>query len=189
MIKFDIIESPEKFFKNQIIIRMRNNVKDYLNNEIFSGEPREIIFVAVEEKEKKFRGAVCLFKRALNTIQEDVRELVMTLPLQGHVWECSNIYLEDFSKNLESEQMNRRKFPHSFYRGLYQGLAEFGKQKNVGFVIMKLFPEVYTDTKQRGLWPYVVELKPENSPDGLFHGILPLTGSQYRAYQKIVVSH
>lgn len=72
----------------------------------------------------------------------------------------------------------------SFYRELYEGFVEFGRIKGIGFLIMKLSPKVYNSTKIYGLWPYVVELKPDNSLDGLFHGILPLTGSQYIAYRK-----
>lgn len=50
---------------------------------------------------------------------------------------------------------------------------------------MRLTQETYEATKELGLWPYVVELKPEATLDGLFHGILPLRGREYKAYQKI----
>lgn len=35
-----------------------------------------------------------------------------------------------------------------------------------------------------GLWPYVMEIKPQESSDRFFHGILSLTGIQYEAYLK-----
>ncbi|MDZ4322495.1 MAG: hypothetical protein U1A05_00170, partial [Alphaproteobacteria bacterium] len=101
--------------------------------------------------------------------------------LQGFVWECS---FSCFSKNRDQEAKISVISPQEFYRNLYNKLVEFGKKKEVGFVIMKLLPETYLSSKEWGAWPYVVELKPENSPDKLFHGILPLTGSQSEAYQK-----
>ena len=54
--------------------------------------------------------------------------------------------------------------------------------KGVGFVIMKLTAEIYASSKEFGLWPYIVEIKAEN----LFHGILPLEGSAYETYRRLM---
>ncbi|MBS0272255.1 MAG: hypothetical protein JSR85_06370 [Proteobacteria bacterium] len=183
MLKFEIIELQENNIETKLMERRQENDvggQSYIACE----EPKNTIFVIADEKRKELVGGASLFKKELSLIQEDVRELVTTLPLQNRVWECSNVYIETFYKNLEPEKKDFVEFSQSFYRGFYEGLVEFGKQKKAGFVIMKLSSDIYNATKKFGLWPYVVELKPENSPDGLFHGILPLTGSQYKAYQK-----
>lgn len=39
-----------------------------------------------------------------------------------------------------------------------------------------------TEQVRNMAWPYVVELRPENSVDALFHGILPLKGKLYESY-------
>lgn len=184
MLKFEIIELQEGNNESNLIARMQENVKNDQSKHGASEEPKNTIFIIADEKRKELVGSACLFKKELSMIQEDVRELVMTLPLHNRVWECSNVYIETAYKNLEPENKDSTGFSQNFYRGFYEGLVEFGKQKKANFVIMKLSSDVYNATKKYGSWPYVVELKPENSPDGLFHGILPLTGSQYKAYQK-----
>jgi hypothetical protein len=180
MLKFDIIEQEEDEFKINYFKKMENYA-NFLRED--PSELKNYILVegALEGKENEFIGGALLLKKELYKIQEDVRELVGALPLQGFVWECS------FACLCKNEDQEERVGPISlqeFYRGLYNKLVEFGKMKGIGFVIMKLLPETYLSSKEWGAWPYVVELKPENSPDKLFHGILPLAGSQCETYQK-----
>jgi hypothetical protein len=182
MFRFDILESEKEIFEKQLIDLVTKQMSCFQGIKIFSEDQKGSIFIIAGERES-LKGGACLVRRRLNNIQEDVRELVTTLPLQNYVWECSTVCLETPYGHSAPETSELRYSYHSFYRGLYEGFVEFGRIKGVGFLIMKLSPEVYDSTKEFGLWPYVVELKPDNSLDGLFHGILPLTGSQYRAYQ------
>ncbi|OJW50203.1 MAG: hypothetical protein BGO67_02435 [Alphaproteobacteria bacterium 41-28] len=179
MFRFDIIESEKEIVENQLIDLVTKKMRCFQRSEDQKGS----IYILVRERES-LKGGACLVRRNLKNIQEDVRELVMTHPLQNYVWECSTVCLELPQEQSVKETSELRYSYHSFYRGLYEGFVEFGKMKGVGFLIMKLSPEVYDATKEFGLWPYVVELKPDNSLDGLFHGVLPLTGSQYRAYRE-----
>ena len=100
-------------------------------------------------------------------------------------WECSTIYFDGPSSFLSRHSEEVHLFMQDFYRKLYEGLVAFGVRKNIHFVIMKLLYDTYLATRDIGLWPYVVELKPPQSPDGLFHGVLPLVGKQYNAYKNI----
>lgn len=180
MLKFDIIEPKEGNHKSKYIKKIEHNMNPSKED---PPELKNYIFVEelLEGREGEFIGGVLLLKKELYKVQEDVRELVGALPLQGFVWECS---FSCFSKTRDQKMRISTISPQEFYRGLYNKLVEFGKRKGIGFVIMKLLPETYLSSKEWGAWPYVVELKPENSPDKLFHGILPLTGSQCEAYQK-----
>jgi hypothetical protein len=181
MLRFHIIESGKWTFKNQPIGLITKNMNCFQGLKILSEDQEDTIFIIAEGREGLMGGA-CLVKRRFKDIQEDVRELVMTLPPQNYVWECSAVYLE-MPYELETSELQY--FFQSFYRGLYEECVEFGKMKGVGFLIMKLPSEVYDSTKEFGLWPYVVELKPDHSLDRFFHGILPLTGSQHEAYCKL----
>jgi len=181
--KLNIFESERKIFKNRPIDLIEKKIKCFQGLKIISEEQDGAIFIIAEGRESLIGGAR-LVRTKLKNIQEDVRELVTTLPLEGYVWECSSVFFEVTAEYSASGEPETEYFYQSFYRGLYDGFVEFGKMKGVGFLIMKLASEAYVSTKEFGMWPYVVELKPDNSPDGLFHGILPLTGSQYTAYQK-----
>ncbi|MBX9785861.1 MAG: hypothetical protein K2Y08_00840 [Alphaproteobacteria bacterium] len=185
MLKFDIIEPKEGNHKSKYIKKIEHHMIFLKEDSIDVSELKNVNYILVEEllegREAEFIGSVLLLKKELYKIQEDVRELVGALPLQGFVWECSFSY---FSKNRDQETKTSVISAQEFYWGLYNKLVEFGKRKEIGFIIMKLLPETYLSSKEWGEWPYVVELKPENSPDKLFHGILPLTGSQYEAYKR-----
>lgn len=180
MLKFDIIEPKEDSHESKYIKKIEHLMNPLKED---PSELKNYIFVEelLEGRENEFIGGALLLKKELYKVQEDVRELVGTLPLQGFVWECS---FSCFSKIRDQETRISTISLQEFYHGLYNKLVEFGKRKGIGFVIMKLSSETYLSSKEWGKWPYVVELKPENSPDKLFHGILPLTGSQREAYQK-----
>ncbi|EKE09966.1 MAG: hypothetical protein ACD_16C00099G0024 [uncultured bacterium] len=174
MLKFDIIESDEDKYKSNGLRLMMT----YIDPSILS-ETKDISYILVEGMKENVVGGAILIKKDLSNIQEDIRILVTDTPFQRNIWECPYI----FSRKSEEKGAFNDDFSHQFYRGLYEKLVEFGKRKGAGFLIMKLTPEIYRSTKEEGKWPYVVELKPENSQDALFHGILPLVGRQYEAYQ------
>lgn len=185
MLKFTVVEWKHQTFKNDLIHFMAKKMKLLQGNNFSLRDQQNIIFIITEEVKKGIMGGACVLKNELVNIQEDVRELITTLAHNnGYVWECSRVYIETPSKHIPLGTPESQHFYQAFYRGLYEGLVKFGKKKRVGFVVMKLTAEDYASTKEYGLWPYVVELRPENSPDGLFHGILPLIGSQYETYQK-----
>lgn len=185
MLKFDIIEWEHEIFKTKILDDGVENMTFFQGINCSLKDHKKSSFIIAKDDKNKIIGRACVLKKQLKDIQEDVRELVTTLAVHdGYVWECSGVFFDTSFSSLRSEGLEFRLFSQIFYRGLYEGLVEFGTKQEISFVIMKLSAEVYLATKESGLWPYVVELKPQNSPDGLFHGILPLSGSQYEAYQK-----
>jgi hypothetical protein len=189
MLKFEIIESTQRIFRNKLIKLTTEKMKLFQGIELPFKHHIPPTFIIAQKDNKTIFGGACLLKKKLVDIQEDLGELVAALTVhKNSVWECSTIYFETFSTHPPSHSSEEESFSKYFYRGLYEELVTFGSQKNISFIIMKLPPDIYVATKKFGLWPYVVELKPQNSPDGLFHGILPLTGSQYEAYQSLLSS-
>ena len=185
MFKFTIIESQQQIFKKQPIDLITKKMKLLQGNDRPLKEQNDIIFILIENIEKEIMGGACVLKKEFKNIQADVKEFITSLVLpKGDVWECSSVYLETSLQYLPPGRPEAASFSFGFYRELFEGIVKFGQKKGIGFVIMKLYPEVYAATKEFGLWPYVVELSPESSSDGLFHGVLPLIGSQYEAYQK-----
>ncbi len=185
MFKFDVIESSDILCKGEIRNLIKKRESQFREKERLLGEGKNEIFIIAEGREGGAYGYALLLKKELKNIQEDVRELVIALPLLGYVWECAEVHLQCSDQYSKENDLELNYIFQSFYRGLYEELAVFGRLRDVDFLIMKLPSDVYTATKEFGLWPYVVELSPENSPDGFFHGILPLIGSQYNAYQQV----
>jgi len=62
-----------------------------------------------------------------------------------------------------------------FYKELLERFIEFGQQVNTTFLCLTLCPYEYQRIRDKGFWPCILEIKPEDSPDGLFHGILSLS--------------
>jgi len=64
-----------------------------------------------------------------------------------------------------------------FYRDLLKQFTAFGKEKNSRFLCLSLSPEEYLRTKKQEGWPYVLEVAPQDTAEGIFHGILSLSGT------------
>ena len=75
-----------------------------------------------------------------------------------------------------------------FYQDLLEKFMEFGQSTKTDFLYLTLCPFEYERTKNKGFWPYVLEIKPEESPDGLFYGILPLSAQQKKRRHRRVQS-
>lgn len=179
MFKFDRIESRKNSTRNMLIDSIVTKMRLTLQKDVSLKELALATFIITKEEERGTTGGACLFKKDCKDIQGDVKDLIPNLPpYQTHVWECSGIFFD----TLPLTAVENALLLHAFYRELYKELVKFGKIKGIGFVIMKLTAEIYTSSKKFGLWPYIVEIKSEN----LFHGILPLGGSAYAAYQKLL---
>lgn len=186
MFKFEIVESPQKIFKNHLRQGMIERMKFYQGIELPLKSHLNPLFIIAEGPNKKMLGGACLHRKEICEIHEDLSDLLETLVLDNnYIWECSTVYLELTPHYPVPDTPEGDLFSQDFYRGLYEELVNFGIKKKINFIIMKLNAQVYFSTKEIGLWPYVVEIKPQISADGLFHGILPLRGSQYDSYHKI----
>ena len=186
MFKFEIIESIQQNSRNRVIKAMKEKMTFSQRIEFSSKNKVNQTFILAENKSKKILGGAYLLKKNLNEIQEDLRDLVTTLTSQNeHVWECSALYVDPSVQQSLFIRPNAEVCLQIFYRDLYAKFVELGLKNRAPFVIMKLATEAYDLSKNIGLWPYIVELNPHTAVDGLFHGILPLTGSQHEAYCSI----
>lgn len=185
MYKFDIIEFQQQSSKIPLFELVVNKINFPQKNSNLMNEGKDLNFIIGEGQEKGFLGGVYLLKKKFGAIQEDIQDCITTLSLQnGYVWECSDIHLDSAPPFLLQETPPAATLSPHFYYKFYEKIVEFGRQKNIGFVIMKLTTKMHKATKEVGAWPYVVALNPKNSRDGYFHGILPLAGRQYELYLK-----
>ena len=142
------------------------------------------VLVLMNEKEQKVVGGACLTRKNLEALQEEIKcFLPMGVDHSSDFWECSTIYFPQ-SKLIPPQASLQENFLRHFYSYLYEGIVAFGKQRGIGFVVVKLTANTYSPTKKFGLWPYIIQLLPTTCPDDLFYGILPLKGSFYESYRK-----
>ncbi len=176
MLKFEIIESTTRIFRNNLIKAMIEHMKFSQGIEISWKNRVAPVFIVAENRTMKVSGGACLLKKNMFEINEDVREILPARPLYSNaVWECSSVYLNSALGSPLPNTPETEVFFQSFYQGLYEALLEFGEKKDVSYLIMQLSADTYVSIKKFSSWPYIAEFSPQNSCDGLFHGILPLT--------------
>ena len=184
MFKFKFIKWNKKVDKKSLIAPLP--IKAPFLQEGYKNLEKKAItsLIIVDSMEKSIVGGMSLVKRELNHLQEDLRRLIPTSTShQDYVWECFDIFCihspDQRFDGSESEYLFR-----NFFHSIYEGLVEFGKQNETGFVIVKLTAEAYPATKNLGLWPYIIQFLPKDCLDNFFYGILPLKGRLYEQYQK-----
>ena len=141
-------------------------------------------FILTEDEEKGVCGGALLLKKKSNDFPRELMGTLSSFVTQPeYIWKC-HIFIS-FEKNGYLYKTNEvDSFSQVFYQNLYDRLIEFGRREGVGFLCVSLSSGEYLCTEEVVLWPYIFELKPRNSSDGFFYGILPLIGSQCEAYQK-----
>ncbi len=146
---------------------------------------KKATFVVERDENRGIYGGALLLKKKFSALYEKIGENAHAFASENDViWNCticvqmkpndSRHYYESLCKIL--------------YRNLYEKLLEFGIKERTDFIWLSLTPVEYLSTELIGFWPYEVRLRPKQSPDGLFHGILPLAKSQAAVFSTIWAS-
>lgn len=180
---FKIIEPEYHCFYKTLIDRFMELIKLHHFN-LSERDQNRATFILADTKNDGVCGGAFLLKRKLNEFSP---ELIIALsdflsPAEC-VWECT-IALSIEKGSLLYQMDGDDRFCQTFYRNLHNRLMLLGKKEGVGFLCISLESGEYLCTEGLISWPYVLELKPQDSSDGLFHGILPLIGSQSETYQQ-----
>ena len=180
---FKIIEPKYHCFYNGLIDRFMDLTK-CSSLGLSQQDQNGATFVLTEDRDSGVYGGALLLKKELNDFPPElVKTLSDFVSPQESMWKCT-ISLSFEKESLLYETNEIMHFCQIFYRKLYNRLVGFGKKEETGFLCVSLDSGEYLCTEGLILWPYVFEIKPQDSSDGLFYGILPLTGSPYEAYQK-----
>jgi len=157
-----------EIFLNPIVEWFKNKP---LLQDIFKTLKKGTFLVFCENENKPLGGAFLLrqsFTSVYPRVQADIRKILSPNSVfwTGTVFLCE----EDngFSKQYEF-------MCEIFYRNLYQKLVEFGQRELIQYLYMILEPGEYLCTEVIGAWPYVRQMKLDDSFKGLSHHILSLT--------------
>ncbi|OJW50153.1 MAG: hypothetical protein BGO67_02155 [Alphaproteobacteria bacterium 41-28] len=133
-------------------------------------------FIAIKNQSDSVLGGAILLKQRIGILHQRVGQHLSTLaPNNGEVWTCS-LFLQGENHSLSQGE--------SFCKLFYQQLVAFGMKEKIEFLCMILEQGEYFFTEIIGSWPYVFEVQPHESRDGLFHGILSLTINSSTLHKK-----
>lgn len=131
-------------------------------------ERRRSTFIVDQGEEGTIYGGAIIQHQHISQVHRPIANVISTiLPHQYHVWTAA-FFLSDEADKKEG---------HSFYKDLLKELTAFGEKQKSGFLCLSLSSDEYFRTKKKEGWPYVLEISPDETPNGLFYGILSLRGS------------
>ncbi len=181
---FMIIDPQNHCFYKPKIDHFIELMKRYYQRDLSLSDQNSSTFIIAEDETRGVYGGALLAQKKVRLLSEKLRKKIDCLISQDQwVWTCT-VFLHIQNDDPLSTTDNFEPFCWDFYRTLYKQLTEFGEKVNTGFLCMTLDSGEYLCTEEMGLWPYVIEIKPQESSDRLFHGILSLTGIQYESYLK-----
>lgn len=182
MFSFKILDSLQHVSRDKFLKLIRDTYCEDEDEEFCFKNRLNLTFILGHTQDGKNVGGACLLKRDIHHLPEDLEDL-LTPFTENTAWECSSIQLDPFLYHIGLGVSSTETLLRTFYYDLYEAFVQFGLSKGINFMVVRLLPETYRPTKILGLWPYVVELEPKFSSDGLFYGILPLMGSPYDKYR------
>lgn len=182
---FKIIEPKYHCFYKILIDRFMDHTKACSSMGLSQKDQNGATFILTDDRETGVYGGALLLNKRLNDFPPElVKTLADFVSPQDCMWKCIiSILFEKESSLYDTNEIVH--FSQILYRKLYNRLVGFGRKEETGFLCVSLDSGEYLCTEGLIPWPYVFELKPQDSSDGFFHGILPLTGSQYEDYQKM----
>lgn len=171
---FNLIESHQQSPHKTILEPLFNILRQEDSLSLFFRDPSMITTLVSQDMFREIKGGAFLLKRNLASLHPRIRKSMasFTSP-EGNILTCT-VCLDLKKENICSDF---EPFLHLFYRKLYESLVEFGEKNKINFLYMTLAPGEYLCTEVIGVWPYVMEVRPQESWDRLFHGILSLTRS------------
>ncbi len=145
----------------------------YQNTTLHLEEQSQCSFILDEEEDGHISGGAILYKKSISDLDKNIEKLVTAFPLNtDYVWASTLVFCHP------SQVM--QVYFQEFYENLLEAFREFAYQEDINFLCLTLNPLEYLRTKNKGCWSYIMEVKPQESIDGLFHGILPLSEHNYK---------
>jgi hypothetical protein len=177
---FTIIEPKDHYLYKTEVELFSGLIKERVILHYSFQDHKRATFIAIKDQSNGIFGGAILLKQRVGTLHQKVDKHLSTLaPKNGEVWTCS-VLLHGENHSLSQNES----FCILFYQKLYQQLVAFGIKEQMDFLCLILEPGEYLCTEVIGSWPYVFEVKPHESRDGLFHGILSLERSPSKLQKK-----
>jgi hypothetical protein len=172
---FNIIEPKDHKTYQKRIDSFLNLLKVYQHFSIPMEELENVTFVVASDNEYGVYGGALLLKKSVWDLECGIRQMILTaLPDMEEVWTGIVGYYKEHEGPFSGKQALEVYL--DFYCDLLKVFNDFGNEKQINFLFLTLSKLEYLKTKSHELWEYVYKVLPEESNDGLFHGILSLDG-------------
>lgn len=173
---FEYIEPKEHcLYKDRIIPFLEELADNPRLYEAFE-DWDQATFLLAGDKNHCIQGGALLLKQDIEMLHPRIQEHIRSFyPRLREVW-TGMISLQ------VKEELSGRAFEKHckfFYCALMAELIAFGIKETTPFLCLTMTPLEYHSSEMLGrdlqsIWPYAIEVKPESSRDGLFHGVLTL---------------
>ena len=173
---FQTITPSEHKSHKEMIDSFMKEFEPY-NPSIFKNfhELNEATLILANEDLENIKGGAILLKRKPSSLHPILQAYLKDIAFPNQqVW-AGTIYLH-FHEEIRGHAFES--LCKIFYRNLYESLIAFGVKEKTSFLCLTLDPCEHLCTDLMGFWPYKVQVRPRESKDGLFHGLLYLTCEQ-----------
>lgn len=188
-------------------------LKIYQNFSLPQEDLKKANFIIASDVEGEIRGGALLCKKKVGALDQRIAHLISVLHSKARkVWTVS-LFLEErepatsscVDKLELSESFSQRFIPESPAsqrvtspslesqsldpKGLesqtfLKKLIKFGEKEKAAFFVLSLRPTPFLKIQTYSHWPYLWQVQPQDSADGLFHGIVDLKSRKPQAYAK-----
>lgn len=173
---FNIIEPKDHQTYQAHIESFLSLLNIYQNYSPSPEEGQEGTFIIASDNEYGVYGGVLLLEKCIWDLERKIRQVVLTF--QPEIFSVWNGQI-GFYRDLHEGPFSTAKILQGyldFYQDLLKALNDFGHKKGINFLCLTLNSIEHLKLKKHGFWSYVGKVLPHESSDGLFHGILPLSG-------------
>lgn len=179
MFIFTVIEPDSVCFNNDLVNPFTKLVKEDFKLREFFEDSAAKSFILTQDKKREIYGGALLYKKKLNFLPSKISKELKSFSFpEGNIWACTLCF-----------HLKNNNFPSEFevyfkdlYKNLYEELSQFGAKEKTSILYMILQPAEYLCSEVLGLWPYRLEIRPMESSDRLFHGVLPLIAPRSQTF-------
>lgn len=170
---FQIIPPSEQKSHREMIDSFMKELESY-NPSIFNNFHDLNNATLILAHEEKIKGGAILLKKKISNLHPILQAHLKDITLNQEVW-TGTTYLH-FHKKIRG--LTFESLCKIFYLHLYESLIAFGVKEKASSLYLTLDPCEHLCTDLMGFWPYKVQVRPRESKDSLFHGLLYLTCEQ-----------
>ena len=178
-----IIEPPSHVFYQSKIDTLLDLFNVYQNLKLPLEQQTKTTFMVAENDKCGVYGGAFLCKKKAYAFDDNIAKIISSLHSNKRkVWAANLCLCIEEDETLSS--FDKLDLYQDFYQSLFKKFVAFGKKENANFLVLSLHPTDYFKTITYGYWPFLFEVQPKDSLDGLFHGILALKSKKQAPYKQ-----
>lgn len=191
---FKVIEPQIHKFHGPLIDSLLGLLKIFQGFYLSPEQQDKATFLIAEDDKRGVYGGAVLYTQKISpsldfaandTREETLRKMFSAFQPKVKTYWTARICL-CIGQEPSTPHLGTIELYENFYKNLYKSFTEFGEQKGLEHLTFTFQATgSCTDNTLNALlyknWPYFLEARPSESPDGYIHGILSLKGNKFKA--------